>query len=232
MTLCKRELQSKAVELQAALKDQNVDILFNDDSFRDYLVKFTINTRGIFLGSLLLYYSPTKNAYSLKKQIKNPEIGSLIDLAWNRLSGCEIYPAKTGIYEAFVDGSYIAGVIGYGAVIYLGTEIKTEISGTIPENQFRQFGGELKSVIETLKWCHTNSVKKIRINYDYQGIEKFATGKWKAKNILSIEYIDFICKAKTEIEWKHIKGHTGNIGNDRADSLAKKAAIVNRTKNM
>jgi ribonuclease HI len=81
----------------------------------------------------------------------------------------------------------------------------------------------LKSVIETLKWCDENNVKKIRINYDYEGIEKFAAGKWKSGNELSKDYVNFIRQTKVEIEWRHIKSHTGNIKNDKADLLAKRA---------
>jgi ribonuclease HI len=223
MMLYKNELQNKSLELQNELEKQNINIFFDNSSFRDYLVKLAVIAKGILRGRLFLYYKPTKNAYSLKKQILDPRICAIIDLSWNKINGTETYSAESGIYEAFVDGSYISGVTGYGAIIYLGDCIKAEISGTIPETSFRQFGGELKSVIETLKWCNDNNVKKIRINYDYQGIEKFATGKWKSGNILSREYIDFICKTQTEIKWRHIKSHTGNIKNDKANFLAKKS---------
>ncbi|MDR0800802.1 MAG: reverse transcriptase-like protein [Endomicrobium sp.] len=225
MTLYKNELRSKALELQNMLEKQNIKVSFNDNSFRDYLVRLTVVANGISGGNLSVYYKPTKNAYSLKKQINNSEIDAIIDSAWNKINRSETYPAESGIYEAFVDGSYISGITGYGAVIYLGDELKAEISGTISDTQFRQFGGELRSVIETIKWCRDNGIKKIRINYDYQGIEKFATGKWKAGNNISKEYADFILKTKMEIEWRHIKSHTGNTKNDKADFLAKKAAL-------
>lgn len=225
LCMCKRELQFKALELQKKLKKSNIDIFFDNNSFRDYLVKISVSEKGILIGQLLLYYKPTKKTYLLKKQIKNSERDSLIDSIWNKLNGLETYSAESSIYEAFVDGSYISGVTGYGVVIYLGDEIKAKLSGTIPNTQFRQFEGELKSVIETLKWCSSNDVKKIRINYDYQGIEKFATGQWKARNAVSTAYINFLHSVQTKIEWRHIKSHTGNIKNDKADFLAKQAAI-------
>jgi ribonuclease HI len=223
-TLYKNKLQNKALELQKALEKQNIKVSFGDNSFKDYFVKLNLNAGNISDRSLLIYYKPTKNTYSLKKQLEDSEIDKILVSAWNKINCFETYSAKSNIYEAFVDGSYISGVTGYGAVIYLGEEIKAEISGTIPDTNFRQFGGELKSVIETIKWCQDNNVKKVRINYDYQGIEKFATGKWKAGNTLSKEYVNFILKTKTEIEWRHIKSHTGNLKNDKADLLAQKAA--------
>jgi ribonuclease HI len=225
MRLCKKELQIKVLELQKELKTSNIDISFDNSSFKDYLVKIAVSEKGISIGQLLLYYKPTKKTYSLKRQIKNSKTDLLIDSIWNKLNGSETYSAESGIYEAFVDGSYISGVTGYGTVIYLGDEIKAEISGTIPNTQFRQFGGELKSVIEALKWCSDNNVKKIRINYDYQGIEKFATGQWKAGNAISTEYINFLRNVQAEIKWRHIRSHAGNIKNDKADFLAKQAAI-------
>jgi ribonuclease HI len=230
MTMCKNDLNNKALELKQALELKNINVSFDNTSFRDYLVTLDINQKGIYKGRLFLYYKPTKQTFSLKKQISNPEIESAIDSTWNKLNGFETYDNQSGIYEAFVDGSYINKTTGYASVIYLGDTIQVELYGTIDNTDFRQFGGELKSVIETLKWCKQNNIEKIRINYDYQGIESFATGEWKAKNELSIEYVDFIRKTSIEIQWRHIKSHTGNIKNDRADMLAKKAIIINNKK--
>ncbi|MDR1926910.1 MAG: reverse transcriptase-like protein [Endomicrobium sp.] len=225
--LYKKELKNRALEFQKELKSQGTDIAFDNMSFRDYLVILNVNVKGISIGKLFLYYKPTKKTYSLKRQISNPKTDAVIELIWNKLNSSDTYSAESGIYEAFVDGSYIAGVTGYGAVIYLGNEIKAEISGVILDTQFRQFGGELQAVIEMLKWCHDNNVKKIRINYDYEGIEKFATGKWKARNTLSSEYANFFRKVQIIIEWRHIKSHTGNVKNNRADFLARKACHYN-----
>lgn len=224
-TLYKSELQNKASELREELKKNMLDLVFDDNSFRDYLVKIIVKTKGIAKGNLYIYYKPTKNTYSLKRQIEDDQIDVLIDSLWNKITGFETYTADSGIYEAFVDGSYINGTTGYGAIVYLGDEVKAELSGTVPNTQFRQFGGELKSVIETLKWCDENHIETIRINYDYAGIEKFASGKWKAGNEFSKDYVDFIRQTNIKIEWRHIKSHTGNIKNDKVDLLAKRATI-------
>jgi ribonuclease HI len=223
-TLYKNELKNKALKLREEFDKKDLDFIFDDNSFKDYFVKIVVKTKkGVTKGNLFIYYKPTKDTYSLKWQAKDVQADLFIDSLWNRLNGLETYAAKSGIYEAFVDGSYINGTTGYGAVIYLGDEVKAELSGMISDTQFRQFGGELKSVIETLKWCDKSNVRKIRINYDYEGIEKFATGKWKPGNELSRDYVNFIHQAKVKIEWRHIKSHTGNIKNDKADLLAKRA---------
>jgi len=226
MTLYKNELSAKAFEFKNALKNEGFEASFGDESFRDYLVILAVSKNKTNCGKVSLYYKPSKNTYSIKKQIQNGEDAKAVDGVWDNINGSLTYDAQSGIYEAFVDGSYISGVTGYGAVIYLGGELKTEIAGTILDVEFRQFGGELQSVIEVLKWCAANKAQKVRINYDYQGIEKFATGEWKPKNNLSKDYADFIRNSGVNIEWRHIKSHTGNSKNDEADALAKKAAMA------
>ncbi|MDR0401481.1 MAG: hypothetical protein LBH27_00525 [Endomicrobium sp.] len=228
ITPYKDKLQNIALKLQNVLKKQKIKIFFNNDSFFDYFVKLIVFFNNKFYGTILIYYKPTKNTYLIKKHFHhyNNAIDKIVDSSWNKINYFDIYSFDSNIYEAFVDGSYIANKTGYGSVIYLGNEIKAKISGTISNIKSRQFGGELKSVIETIKWCENNSVKKIRINYDYSGIEKFITGEWKAKNILSKEYVNFILNTSVKIEWRHIKSHTGNIGNNKADLLAQNAAII------
>jgi ribonuclease HI len=225
MSLYKKELYDKIKKFQNALESENIELSFDDESFRDYAASAGISKNKQYCGKISIYYKPSKNTYSVKKQIESAEIAKTVENLWNNLNGNGTYDAQSGIYEAFVDGSYISGITGYGAVIYLGDELKAEISGTITDVEFRQFGGELQSVIEVLKWCFANKALKVRINYDYQGIEKFAAGEWKPKNNLSKGYVNFIRNADINIEWRHIKSHTGNLRNDEADALAKKAAL-------
>ena len=247
MTLCKRELQSKIYELEKEFAAAGINVSCGGDSFRDYLAIVELSKNSDKLGKLFIYYKPSKKTYSLKKQITtgaspeschsglDPEsilplsssnIEKTIDDVWAKVNGCKNYSSDSGIYEAFVDGSFIGGKVGYGAVIYLGDVLKIKLSGTLEYTEFRQFGGELKSVVETVNWCKKNKVLKIRINYDYEGIEKFITGVWKPKNELSKKYTDYVRKSGLQIEWRHIKSHTGNSKNDEADKLAKEAALT------
>ena len=220
-TLFRPELQNKVEELQSALKQKNIIAEYDEKSFRDYCVILQIQNSK---EKISIYYKPSTNTFSLKKKIENSETDKTIDNIWDALNGAQVYSAESGIYEAFVDGSYINDITGYGAVIYLGDEVKAELSGTIDAPEYRQFGGELKSVVETIKWCKENNVSKIRINYDYEGIEKFVLGVWKPKNELSQEYVKIVKNSGLQFEWRHIKSHTGNSKNDLADKLAKSAA--------
>jgi ribonuclease HI len=223
MTLYKSELKTKADKLSEQLIKAEVSVYYDESSFRDYLLMLKISYKNIENEVLKLYFKPSKKSFSIVKSIKNQELSNIIDKVWDETEGFEMYNSESNICEAFVDGSFIDGITGYGAVIYLGNEIKAELSGTSKETEFNQVGGELEAVIETLKWCSKNSIKQIRINYDYIGIEKFATGQWQAQNSNSLKYVEAVKKSGVDIQWRHIKSHSGNTRNNRADSLAKKA---------
>ena len=79
-----------------------------------------------------------------------------------------------------------------------------------------------------VKWCDKNGYSAIEICYDYLGIEKWATGEWKAKNSLTKKYANFMKENsdKLNISFKKIAAHTGNKYNEEADKLAK-AALTN-----
>ena len=61
--------------------------------------------------------------------------------------------------------------------------------------------------------------------FDYEGIEKWASGEWKANKALTKFYSGYIAAAKNviKIEFEHVKAHTGIDGNEEADRLAKEA---------
>ena len=78
--------------------------------------------------------------------------------------------------------------------------------------------------MQVLNWCKENNIKKIRINYDYLGIEYFVNGKWQPKNSLAKEYKQTVLTSNIDILWRKIDSHTGNKKNDIADKLAKEGA--------
>lgn len=72
-----------------------------------------------------------------------------------------------------------------------------------------------------------NDIKSLEVCYDYDGIRKWVTGEWNAKKRITRLYRDWM-RNKIEtfhilVQWTHITGHTGNPGNEAADSLAKEA---------
>lgn len=222
MSLYKEELNAFAQNFIKILNANQLKAVYDDTCFRDYMLQITISNNLIKLGKINLYYKPSKKSYSLiTTNVKDKEAINIINICWDKANGFETYSQDLGIYEAFVDGSFIEGKTGYGAVIFLGENIVKEFSGSIKDTSTRQFGGELYSVIEVLKWCKQNNITKIRINYDYLGIEYFAIGKWQPKNELAKLYKQTIINSDIQIIWRKIDSHTGNRKNDIADKLAK-----------
>ena len=222
MTMCKNELETFGNKFIKILNKNNLIADFDDTCFRDYLLQINIKNKMIKLGKIGVYYKPSKKSFSLvTTNIKDKESIEIINKCWDKVNGFETFKEDSGIYEAFVDGSFIDGKTGYGAAIFLGDKKIQEFSGRLDDTSTRQFGGELYSVILVLKWCEINNIKKIRINYDYLGIEYFATGKWIPKNNLAQEYKEIVLSCNIEILWRKIDSHTGNKKNDLADRLAK-----------
>lgn len=126
--------------------------------------------------------------------------------------------------EAYVDGSYREGKVGWGAVIVKNDELYGELSGILDEEEVqgtRQVAGELKAVKETIFWCKEQKVEEIYIYYDYTGIKEWITGSWKAKNPVTQDYRDYVRDSGINIHWIKVKSHSGNKYNDKADKLAR-----------
>ncbi|WP_237036837.1 viroplasmin family protein [Mediannikoviicoccus vaginalis] len=136
---------------------------------------------------------------------------------------------------AFVDGSYSENADGkekysFGAVILSDKKENNLYKAYIDmENiNYRNVAGELSGVKEVILWAIDNDKKKITIYYDYEGIEKWATSEWKAKNDLTKGYVKFIDEKKLliDIEFCKVPAHSGISYNEKADALAKKALLA------
>lgn len=136
--------------------------------------------------------------------------------------------------NAFVDGSRNEDVTKYSygvLIIYNSDNGKIRIplykSMIDPEGlSLHQFAGEIKATMTAITWAIDQNFKSINIFYDYDGIEKFATGVYKkATNNVSKNYIKFIedSKSKIQITFHKVKAHSGITFNEEADTLAKRA---------
>lgn len=131
-------------------------------------------------------------------------------------------------YHIYVDGSFLEESVGYGAVVLKDGSIHKEIYGyldTPGAADYRNIGGELQAVIETVNWCTTHNINAVHIYYDYNGIAAWATGRWKAKKTLTQAYASFMYKTTLDITWHKVAGHSGDTWNDHADELAQKGAL-------
>ena len=119
MTMCKNELKEFGNKFIKILNSNNLVAEFDDTCFRDYLLQISLKNKLIKLGKIGVYYKPSKKSFSLvTTNIKDKETISIINKCWDEVNGFKTFKEESGIYEAFVDGSYIDGKTGYGAAIF------------------------------------------------------------------------------------------------------------------
>lgn len=131
--------------------------------------------------------------------------------------------------SAYIDGSYNPSTEEYsfgGVLLINGNEYKFKKRYEADMySKMRNVAGELKGAGYIINYCVNHNIKEIHIYYDYEGIESWYTGKWKAKSPISIEYVKFLnsVKDKIIIHFHKVKSHTNDYYNDLADKLAKEA---------
>lgn len=92
----------------------------------------------------------------------------------------------------------------------------------------RNVAGEILGSTKAIEYAIAHGYKAIYIYYDYEGIEKWADGLWKANKIGTQKYQQYIKEAREHIEIDFIKvlAHSGDFYNEMADQLAKKAVGI------
>ncbi len=120
------------------------------------------------------------------------------------------------------------GIGGWGASLNYNGKRK-EIYGGEPETTNNRM--EMTAVIEALKALKEpsdltiNSDSKYVLNGINEWLPNWKKRNWKTasrkpvKNVDLWQALDALTQAHT-IEWVWVKGHSGNLGNDRADELA------------
>ncbi len=140
---------------------------------------------------------------------------------------------------AFVDGSYRpeSKSAGYGAIIF-GPGVKDSLFKDFNEKyapefiSLRNVAPEIEAVKDVLNYALDFNYSDIDIYYDYEGIEKWATGDWSAKNSITKEYVQFIKAIEPQINIKFHKvvAHSGIKYNEEVDQLAKQAILKKGSK--
>jgi len=194
-------------------------------SFREYSVKVAVSSSTKSFGHIVIYYRPRSDSFSMSAhEITDKSVAPMLDEFWR---GSPPIGRQSARYEIYADGSYLVGVTGYGAVILKEGNVIAELSGSVPASEVggtHQVAGELAAVKESLKWCQEHSIDEVSIYYDYLGIEKWATGRYKANQPLTQEYARFVRECGIRIHWHKVAAHTGDRWNERADALAKKGS--------
>ncbi len=138
------------------------------------------------------------------------------------------YPFSTDCDACFyVDGSYSVktGEYSFGACLLKNGELLTfSHKYSDPEaSAMRNVAGEIAGALFAMRYAVRFSIPSIEIFYDYEGIEKWATGKWKANLEKTKEYARLYRQLSQRVAVKFTKvvGHSGDFYNDFADKLAK-----------
>jgi len=228
---CEEQLNHKVDGLINIFSEKGINV--TKDIIRDYMMKIKVTKGENNLGKIVIYYSPKKDSYTYKRDndMRQDVFTYIVDLIKGNTENSleDILNDKThiednNIYRIYVDGSFMDEKVGYGAVIVKKDEPVKELFGQVTVDyaiQSRQVGGEIFAVQESLKWCKEQGIKDITIYYDFQNLEKWATGEYKTNNILSKRYKSFIDSCGMNIKWIKVKSHTGVKWNERADELAK-----------
>lgn len=137
----------------------------------------------------------------------------------------------TGMGEAvaYVDGSYNVktGEYGCGVVFFCAGE-QFEISRKGEEKELasmRNVAGEILGSELAMQEAVRRGVRKLTIFHDYQGIASWCLGEWKTNKEGTIAYKRYYdsLKGQIDISFRKVKGHSGDVWNDRADELARAA---------
>ena len=134
---------------------------------------------------------------------------------------------------AYVDGSYNIKTkeYGYGCVLLDEVGVIEQLygKGDNEENtSMRNVAGEILGSETAIDYAIQHDYKAIYIYYDYEGIEKWANGIWKANKTGTKAYQENIKEKRNKIDIEFIKvlAHSGDKYNEIADKLAKKAVGI------
>lgn len=143
-------------------------------------------------------------------------------------------PQQTVIDEdhaliAYVDGSYRSDNhrIGYGAVILDGGQ-EICLNGEVPDRSLASMhnvAGEIKGAEAAMRYAAEQGRDALIIYHDYEGVGAWCTGAWAASKPGTQAYRAFYetIAQSVKVEFRKVKGHSGDHYNDVADALAKKA---------
>lgn len=216
-------LRKKVKELEAQISSNQFTLLIAEEKWQEFAVTLECFKTGNPIGLLRLYYAPSKKSFRFDfRSLKDAELQTLLDKNQAKKT-TNSHRNHDGIH-AYVDGSYIAGKVGFGLAIIQDDTLIFEDSGSVNNPEYleaRQVAGELMAVGKVVQWCKQHGHHRITIHYDYAGIREWAIGAWKAKQVLTQRYTQFIRTCGLSITWNKIAAHTGDHWNEYVDNLAK-----------
>ncbi|GAB4511086.1 MAG: hypothetical protein OHK0046_08690 [Anaerolineae bacterium] len=224
MYKCEDQLRSRAESFIQTLLAADVQVASQPAMFRDYTVKLAVKGGGY----INIYYSPTKDTFSLKlHELGDKSLAPIIEFCWQSFSSVTPAIHQSPDYQAYVNGTYAAGVVGYGAVVLYQSQEKTRWAGKVTQHaDMRQVAGELEATLLVLDWCRSNYLTEIEVHYDYDGIEKWATGEWRGNTSATRLYQERVKSLAINIKWHKIKRGTVNTWITLIQELSQQATAI------
>ncbi|GFN35253.1 ribonuclease H1 domain-containing protein [Tepidimicrobium xylanilyticum] len=149
-----------------------------------------------------------------------------------RLEDKDIKELGTNEMVAYIDGSFNeeTKTYSFGAVIFTveGKETCSKKERDLNLVDMRNVAGEIAGAKYSMEEAIKRGKDTLYLHYDYMGIEKWATGEWKANKYGTKEYKKYYdsIKDRLKVVFIKIKAHSGNQYNEEADMLAKKALDI------
>lgn len=149
------------------------------------------------------------------------------------LQGMDLSKHEGNGLIAYVDGSYNIKTkeYGYGCVLLEGQSVLEQFNGKDNHPDYvsmRNVAGEILGSEMAIRYAIEHGYSFICIYYDYEGIEKWANQQWKANKVGTKAYQQFIAESRKKIQISFMKvlAHSGDMYNEIADQLAKKAVGI------
>ena len=145
-------------------------------------------------------------------------------------------PSPLNVVEIWVDGSCIHNngedmQLGWAYLIRQGEkELHRDSGNDIPSEawQHRNVAGEIQAVLKALDWCQDHGITSATIYFDYQGLEEWVNGAWKAKTSYTQAYVESVKSHGMDLQWEKVLAHSGEKYNEIVDKLARDAARAGR----
>ena len=212
-------LSKDLVPKQAVISADEIDDWLREDiSISDREANHVVETRNV------------DTAPKTQNGNNSNEVQKTEQLSFFRMHESDVKESSFNSNEypyAYVDGSFLDGISGYG-VVFVDESGTYELKGVADKKyaSMRNVSGEIYGAMQAITYARNKGYKKLSIYYDYTGLENWATGKWQANKELTQKYAEYCNRSGVKLNFIKVKSHSGNEMNDRADMLAKMAAGV------
>lgn len=131
--------------------------------------------------------------------------------------------ARTAIYT---DGAARDGRYAWAYVIIKDEVVLHEASGlgtSAVAADAANVAGELSAVMRAVTYARKQGLLPATIYHDMEGISRWVLGDWKARTPVTEQYVQYMQDFKQELQFVHVRAHTGIQWNEQCDRLAKAA---------